>query len=211
MKPVNTNNIIGADGGSYRDLPAGAYTCRIKKVVDYPNNESLGLVLDIEGGEYNGFFARNDRDWAHNVFVSYGETDNFGGDNLPKLAYILESITDMNPGFDAKAAIATGKEQMLVGRACVAVFRLEEYFSTKNDAFTIGNSARPFKLIKAEDMDKYREPKVKMLTENAKKKELKRAGYSDLGAEEFLKREKGGAAPIADVAAYAATITTPFD
>lgn len=210
MKPVNTNNIIGADGGSYRDLPAGVYTCRIKKVVDFPNNESLSLVLDIEGGEYDGFFAGDDRDWAHNVFVSYGETDNFGGDNLPKLAYILESITDLNPGFDAKAAIAAGKEQMLVGRACVAVFRLEEYFSTKNDSFMVGNSARPFKLIKAEDMDKYREPKVKMLTDNAKKKALKRAGYSDLGAEEFLKRASGATPATSTVAVAAEPIDLPF-
>lgn len=189
MKPVNTNNIIGSDSGDFENIAIGPHMCVITDVQDYPNNESLRIIVDTEDNYYTG------KGWScPSFFVSYAERDNFGTDPeklKERFAYFLEAITEATPGFDAKAAIAAGKEQMLIGKKALCVFREEEYFNRNEAEFKIG-SPRPFKAIKAADAEKKfnAEPKTKMLSDNAKRKALEHAGFDGSTIEQML---NGGA------------------
>lgn len=202
MKPLNLNNIQGESGGGFSELPAGVYACTITDVGDFANNDSLRFTVDIAEGPHKGYFGDDPwyqgKDWAHSLFESYSESDNFGNDNTRQFAWTLEAITEATPGFDAKAAIAIGAENMLVGKRCLVAFRLEEYFASKTETFEVGATARPFKIIKKEQAEKFAAPKTKMMTDNQKLRAMERAGITGDKAQAILNGVAPEAAEVYD-------------
>lgn len=208
MKPINLNNTIGQDGGSYTDITVGAHLCEIREVKDYPNNESLGIGVDVvEDGELYNYYTG--KGWnCPKFFLSYADHDSFGTDKdtlMARLAYAAEAITEESAGIDAKAAIFAGKEQMLVGGKCYVVFRDEEYWSTKYDEWRM--SPKPYKIIKAEDKDKksYVEPKPKKLSDAKRRQALERAGFYGESLEQRLTDGETAAQPTQQAAAVTST------
>lgn len=193
MKPLNLNNVQGESGGGFDSLPAGVYKCVITDTEDYENNESLRITVDIAEGEFESYFSNDPfyqgKEWAHSFFISYSDNDNFGNDNTKQFAWALEAITEASPGFDAKAAIAIGADNLLVGKFVLVAFRQEEYFAAKTETFEIGTTARPFKIIKAEEREKFAQPKTKMMTDNQKRRALERAGINGAAADAIIKGE----------------------
>lgn len=218
MKPINLNNTVGEDGGSYTDITVGPHLCEIREVTDYPNNESLGIGVEVaEEGELNNYYTG--KGWnCPKVFLSYADHDNFGTDKdtlMKRLAYAAEAITEQSAGIDAKAAIFAGKEQMLVGGKCYVVFRDEEYWSTKYDKWS--SSPKPYKIIKAEDADRavYVNPRAKKLNENKRRQALERAGFHGSSLELRLHDSEDtpaqGAQPTPEAAAADTTATADTD
>lgn len=177
MRPINLNNIAEQAEGEYNRLKPGAYQCAIMEVQDFPDKEYLRLLVDIVAGEYKDYFSDDfyrDKPFAHSVIMSYKDSA------LGMLKGRLHVITDCNPGnpgFDAEAAFAAGKEQMLVGKAVGVVFREEEYYNKKTGEFEMG-SPRPDRLCRLDELDREKNanPKPKMLSESQKRAAMERAG-----------------------------------
>lgn len=177
MRPIVLDNIEEKAPGEYAQLKPGPYACTITKVEDVPDKEYLIVLLDIATGEQKGYFSDpfyDGKDFAHRLFLTYK------ADNLGMFKHNLHVITDCNPGFDAEAAIAAGSEQMLVGKAVGCVFRAEEYYDKKTDAFKLG-SPRPDRLIRPDEFEKdsNRTPKPRMMTDERKVDALARAGFGN--------------------------------
>lgn len=192
MRPIVLDNIEEKAIGDFVQLKPGPYTCIITSVQDDPKKEYLIVLLDIAAGEHNGYFSDSfyaDKDFAHRLFFSYKDS------NLGMFKHNMHVITDCNPGFDAEAAIAAGNEQMLVGKAVGCVFRAEEYYDKKTDAFKLG-SPRPDRLIRPADFEdeKNRNPKPRMMSDERKIDALDRAGFADPDA--HLEELNGGNAPV---------------
>ena len=174
MRPINLNNIAEKAEGEFARIKPGAYPCVIMEVEDFPEKEYLRLLVDIVAGEYKDYFSDDfyaDKPFAHSIIMSYKEPA------LGMLKGRLHVISDCNPGFDAEAAFAAGKEQMLVGKAVGVVFREEEYYNKKEGEFQLG-SARPDRLCRLSELEEERNasPKPKMLNEKRKREAMERTG-----------------------------------
>lgn len=185
MKPIDLNNVVESAEGGFNRLKPGAYPCAIMKVEDVPDKEYLRVLVDIVAGEYKDYFSADfyaDKPFARSMIFSYKETA------LPMLKGRLHVITDCNPGFDAEAAIFSGKEQLLVGKAVGVVFREEEYYDKKTGEFKMG-SARPDRLCRLDelDLDKNANPKPKMLSDQRKREAMERAGTRPVGGGKTVK------------------------
>ena len=177
MRSINFNDVeASTEGGSYQQLPAGAYVCAITAMEDVADREYVRMAIDIVQGEYANYFSDQfyaDKPWSHSIVLSYKDPA------LPMLKGRLQTITQSNPGFDSEAAWNAGALHMFVGKAVGVVFRAEEYLDKKTGEFKIG-SPRPDRLCLIADMadPKNADPMPKMLKDEAKRRMLKEAGFS---------------------------------
>lgn len=204
MRPINLNNIAEKAEGEFARLKPGAYPCAIMEVEDFPDKEYLRMLVDIVAGEYKDYFSDDfytDKPFAHSIIMSYKDSA------LGMLKGRLHVITDCNPGFDAEAAFAAGKEQMLVGKAVGVVFREEEYYNRKTGEFEMGG-ARPDRLCRLDEMDdpKNASPKPRTLSDSQKRAALARAGEDP---DEWMRAKRLGAQGVNASDVYDDDI--PFD
>lgn len=121
--------------GSFEQLPAGVYRCKICLVRDDPEKEYLYVEYDIAEGEHAGYFERlSDRAgfWGGKIFLSYKDK----AESLFKRALKAINATNgsylFNPFSDGKNA----DEKTLIGKTFWVVLHEEEY--EKSDG-TIGS------------------------------------------------------------------------
>lgn len=119
--------------GSFEQLPAGVYRCKICLVRDDPEKEYLYVEYDIAEGEHAGYFERlSDRAgfWGGKIFLSYKDK----AESLFKRALKAINATNgsylFNPFSDGKNA----DEKTLIGKTFWVVLHEEEY--EKSDGTT---------------------------------------------------------------------------
>lgn len=119
--------------GSFEQLPAGVYCCKICQVKDEPDREYLYVEYDIAQGDFAGYFERlSDRAgfWGGRIYLSYKDK----AESMFKLALKAINVDNMpysfNPYDDGKNA----DEKTLIGKLFWVVLHEEEY--TKNDGST---------------------------------------------------------------------------
>lgn len=81
------------------EIKAGNYILSVAKMYDCPDRQYVKLVYDIAEGQYAGFYANNNNDNAHAIYLSYKSrfAREFAIQNL-------DAITRSNPGFNASMA-----------------------------------------------------------------------------------------------------------
>lgn len=119
--------------GSFEQLPAGVYCCRICQVKDDPIREYLYVEYDIDEGPFKDYFSRlSDRAgfWGGRIYLSYKDK----AESIFKRALKAINITNgsyvFNPFGDGKNA----DEKTLIGKIFWVVLHEEEY--EKNDGST---------------------------------------------------------------------------
>lgn len=119
--------------GSFEQLPAGAYCCKICQVKDEPEREYLYIEYDIAEGEHKGYFERlSDRAgfWGGRLYLSYKDK----AESIFKRALKAINVTNgsyvFNPYGDGKNA----DEKTLIGKSFWVVLHEEEY--SRNDGST---------------------------------------------------------------------------
>lgn len=119
--------------GSFEQLPAGVYCCKICQVRDDPEKEYLYVEYDIAEGDHAGYFERlSDRAgfWGGKIFLSYKDK----AESLFKRALKAINATNgsylFNPFSDGKNA----DEKTLIGKTFWVVLHEEEY--EKSDGTT---------------------------------------------------------------------------
>lgn len=164
-KPENWDNLtpLTAD---YRQLPPGGYRCAIKGAdvaTNSKGHEMLKLALDIDEGEYKGYFAGKyssriqfnaEAKWPC-VFYQNTGTDTNDEKTMSRLMGTLKAIEESNPGFKWN-----WDEKALVGKKVGVVFREEEYDFNGRNGFT----TRPSYLTKTEGIEDAKVPPRKTLT-----------------------------------------------
>ena len=119
--------------GSFEQLPAGVYCCKICQVKDDPDREYLYIEYDIAEGQFKDYFARlSDRAgfWGGRIFLSYKDK----AESIFKRALKAINVTNgsyvFNPYRDGKNA----DEKTLIGKIFWVVLHEEEY--EKNNGST---------------------------------------------------------------------------
>ena len=140
MKPNGYDEAKEERFGTFKRLPAGAYTCRIVKaeaVISASKREMLRIALDIADGEYAGFFkgqyeAKLKRDAEAKWPCFYYQM----ADELAagKLKGFLAIVAESNPKFQ----VQWGEhfEANLQGRIIGGVSREEEYIGNDGKVHT---------------------------------------------------------------------------
>lgn len=136
----------------FEHLPAGGYVCKIMAAEVVPNRngggERMVLYIDIEDGDYKGFYAkqykedtREDKKWRGNYNIFFPRDDGSKQDGWAKNKFnnLIGCIEDANDGFHWD-----WDEKKLKGKKIALVFRREEY--ARQDG-TTGWSVKPFKVI----------------------------------------------------------------
>lgn len=119
--------------GSFEQLPAGVYCCKICQVKDEPDKEYLYVEYDIAEGPFKGYFENlSDRAgfWGGRLYLSYKDK----AESIFKRALKAINVTNgsyvFNPFGDGKNA----DEKTLIGKTFWIVLHEEEY--EKNDGST---------------------------------------------------------------------------
>ena len=167
-KPKNWENVQAAKERAV--LPAGGYVVKIiaAKVASYPSSdgscfEKLEIALDIDDGDYKGFYdaeykaqTQEERKWK-GVLRQYLPTDD-GSDRdewtKSSLKALTDAVEDSNSGYRWD-----WDETKLKGKVVGCLFRLEEWAVDGKK----GWKAQPFKFIPVEDVrkGKFKMPKFK--------------------------------------------------
>lgn len=140
MKPNGYDEAKEERFGTFKRLPAGAYTCRIVKaeaVVSASKREMLRIALDIADGEYAGFFKeqykekqKRDTEAKWPCFYYQMADEQSAG----RLKGFLAIVAESNPRFTVQWG--DGFEESLRGQIIGGVFREEEYIGTDNKVHT---------------------------------------------------------------------------
>lgn len=154
-----------------RILPAGGYICKVMGVKESKSRngkEMLEISLDIDDGEYKGYYAdkykndtRKEKKWG---CVVYQLTEDENGNCNRGLKTFLTSIEESNSGF----SLVWGDKfcDSLKNKKVGGVFRREEFKTDKGTAFfTKCISFRSIQTIK----DGIEVPADKLLEENKSK------------------------------------------
>lgn len=143
MKPIeNWENVKAA--GSIENIPAGAYVCEIKQVVEKSNKNSSGTHLEISfevaEGEYKDFFGRDYRNQTREDKFWRGiirqNVPNASSDKYATQASFFRAFTDniedSNPGYHWD-----WNEAGLKGKKIGVVFGEREKQSQKGTIYTV--------------------------------------------------------------------------
>lgn len=156
MKPINNWENVKPMGNSFETLPAGAYVCEIKQVVEKPNRNNGGSHLEVNfevaEGEYKDFFSkdyrsqdREDKFWRG---IINQNVPNESADNYENQKRFFRSFTNAveasNPGYHWD-----WNENGLKGKKIGVVFGEREKQSQKGTIYTITNAD---KIISVEDV-----------------------------------------------------------
>lgn len=96
--------------GDYERLPRGGYVLRILNVEQCRNTKGdyLKIAVDVEGGEYHGFYHREyraqqseDKKWHCNYLLSIPTDDGSEQDGWTKRRFktFTEALEESNPGY----------------------------------------------------------------------------------------------------------------
>ena len=133
MKQIDMSNVKEASDSTR--LPAGAYSCIICKVEDFPDKEYLKVTYDIAQGEYAGYYrALRDEhpDWAWTgAYVkSYKQKA------LPMFKRFCSAVSKSNGGYVFDGGAINANEQTLIGKMIGIVLREEEYYGNDGEKRT---------------------------------------------------------------------------
>ena len=118
MKVIEGYDLVN-EAGELKNLPAGAYACKIIEVIDVPEKEYLDVYFDIVEGEFKGYFAA----LQANTGKNYGRiTRSYKQNALPFFKAFITAVEKSNPGYKWN-----WDEKTLNGKYCAIVFRDEEY------------------------------------------------------------------------------------
>lgn len=112
--------------GSFEQLPAGVYCCKICQVKDEPDREYLYLEYDIAEGEHKGYFERlSDRAgfWGGRIYLSYKDKAESIFKRALKAINVSNGSYIFNPYGDGK----NSDEKTLIGKIFWVVLHEEEY------------------------------------------------------------------------------------
>jgi hypothetical protein len=135
--------------GSGEKLPVGGYICKILKpeVIDYSWGSVLILNIDVDQGEYKGFYAEQyknntneDKKWKGTLRVNLPKDDGSEQDGWTKNSFqnTIGCIEEANPGYHWN-----WDENSLKGKLIGIAFREEEWAINGNT----GWATRPWKAI----------------------------------------------------------------
>lgn len=171
-------NEAGANNSEYAKPPAGGYLCVIEEVENKEKSNGIVLCLDIDEGEYAGYFTDKYNHfgwWALTSFHSYKPKA------LPFFKRLLKNLEDSNPIIDF--ALAGGSIQLnekdLVGLRIGVVFGYEEY---------IGNDGKVKEKTKVADvisLDDLRNGKYKVPEKVTLPKTKNATGITNMAATTF--------------------------
>lgn len=119
--------------GSFEQLPAGVYCCKICQVKDEPEKEYLYVEYDIAEGDYTGYYERlSDRAgfWGGKIFLSYKDK----AESIFKRAIKAINVSNPNFLFNPYSDGKNADEKTLIGKIFWVVLHEEEY--EKNDGST---------------------------------------------------------------------------
>jgi hypothetical protein len=156
---------VSSGGGE--KLPVGGYICKIlnPEVIDYSWGSVLVLSVDIDAGEYKGFYANQyknntneDKKWKGTLRVNLPKDDGSEQDGWTKNAFnnVIGCIEEANPNFRW-----AWDEQGLKGKTIGIAFREEEWEVNGKT----GWATRPWRAIPVADIEdckinpKWLEPK----------------------------------------------------
>ena len=117
-------------------MGAGGYVVQIQSVrtegkdgygrtIDYVGaKDYVKLVYDIAEGDLAGkfsddYWAGEDKDYAHQIFLSWKNMGAFKGN--------IQALDESNPGFDALAAFQADRWELFIGKKVGIVVGEEEY------------------------------------------------------------------------------------
>lgn len=144
-KPSNWENVQAFS--DRRKLPLDAYICRIKqaKVVETDYGEQLCMLIDIDEGEYAGFYAddfannkREDKKWKGVLRQWLPKEDGTDKDEWAKssLKGLVTSLENSNRGYTWN-----WDERTLANKLIGIIFRNEEWEFNGKTGWTV----RPFR------------------------------------------------------------------
>lgn len=119
--------------GSFEQLPAGVYCCRICQVKDDPEREYLYVEYDIAEGQFKDYFARlSERAgfWGGRLYLSYKDK----AESIFKRALKAINVSNGNYLFNPFSDGKNSDEKTLIGKIFWIVLHEEEY--TKSDGST---------------------------------------------------------------------------
>lgn len=173
MKAINNWDNVKASA-DFTVLPTGGYVCRIQgaKISEYQTRdggtfERLEVAVDIEEGEYKGYYRQEfdrqqteDKKWrgVFRLYVPSGDGSEQDGWNTAKLKRFVTDVEDSNPGYRWD-----WDEKKLKGKLVGLTFRREEW--QKKDTGEFKWSVNPFQAYTVEDIrqNKFQMPKDKPL------------------------------------------------
>lgn len=118
MRPIEGWDLIN-EAGELKNLPAGAYACRIIEVIDVPEKQYFDVYFDIVEGEFKGYFTT----LQNNTGKNYGRiTRSYKENALPFFKAFITAVEKSNPGYKWN-----WDEKSLNGKFCAVAFRDEEY------------------------------------------------------------------------------------
>lgn len=144
-KPSNWENVQAFS--DRRKLPLDAYICRIKqaKVVETDYGEQLCMLIDIDEGDYAGFYAddfannkREDKKWKGVLRLWLPKEDGTDKDEWAKssLKGLVTSLENSNRGYTWN-----WDERTLANKLIGIIFRNEEWEFNGKTGWTV----RPFR------------------------------------------------------------------
>lgn len=136
-------------------LPVGAYVCKIlnPEVIRYDWGEVLVLNIDVEDGEYKGFYANQyknnsneDKKWKGTLRINLPKDDGTEKDGWTKNTFnnAIGCIEEANPGYRWN-----WDETSLKGKLIGVVVREEEWAMNGKS----GWSTRPWRAVPVRDIE----------------------------------------------------------
>lgn len=158
-------------GGEFQRMAPGGYVVQIQavrtegkdgygRIVDYVSaRDYVKLIYDIAEGDLAGkfsdsFWAGEDKDYAHQIFLSWKNMGAFKGN--------IQAIDESNPGFDALAAFEADRWELFIGKKVGIVVGEEEYRANDGTVKTRLGFPR-LKSVQDIRAGKFRVPQLKKL------------------------------------------------
>lgn len=176
MKKLNDFNYDADEVVKSESLKPGIYLCKILAVTDFEDKEYLELKIDIEKGDFKGYFQNQER--AFGYYPSSGKSYQSYKETSKKFFQaFITAIRKSNPNF-----VWNWNEQTLVNKLFVGNFGEEEY--EKQDG-TIGISIklREIRSIEAFKNNEIKELSLKKLKK--KQEEIKQETISEINIDDL--------------------------
>ena len=168
------NATASTGGGEFQRMGAGGYVVQIQAVrtegkdgygrtIDYVGaKDYVKLVYDIAEGDLAGkfsddYWAGEDKDYAHQIFLSWKNMGAFKGN--------IQALDESNHGFDALAAFQADRWELFIGKKVGIVVGDEEYRGNDGTVKTRLGFPR-LKSVQDIRAGKFRVPELKKLKDD---------------------------------------------
>lgn len=120
MRQIEGFDLI-TEAGELKQLPAGAYVCKIIEVIDNADKEYLDVYFDIVEGEFKNYFTT----LFNSTGKNYGRiARSYKTNALPFFKAFITAVEKSNPGYKWD-----WNEKSLNNKLCAVSFRDEEFES----------------------------------------------------------------------------------